>query len=224
MKTVLVTGANSGIGLATTKRLLKVGYKVVALSKHSNELEQINSNNLIIYTVDLMDTSKLKAFLQELDKKNISIDILINNAGIGIFKNIDNFKTSEWNEIITLNLSVPFILINHFVPAMKKKKYGRIINIGSDADHVPFKQASVYCASKYGLLGLTEALRLELKEFNIQITTISPARVDTKFNKKNEGDRPLSLKADDIAIQIEYILSMPNRCMIEQIKLSSIYE
>ena len=105
-----------------------------------------------------------------------------------------------------------------------KEPYGKIINIGSDADHMPFENASVYCATKFGLFGMTESLRIELKKKNIGITTISPARVDTYFNNKKPGCRPISLKADDVAEQVYFVLKQRSTCNIEQIKLSSIVE
>lgn len=223
MKTVLITGANNGIGLETTKELLKNDYNVIAISKHINNLEEIKNSNLKFFSVNLTNPNEINDFFDKIIKEK-QIDILINNAGRGIFKKSEDFSIEEWNSIISLNLTAPFYLTKLLLPEMKENKFGRIINIGSDADHIPEENASVYCASKYGLLGLTEAQRLELKKYNIQITTISPGRVDTCFNNKKKGDRPTALYDSDIARMILFILSQPDRCLIEQIKLSSIYE
>lgn len=130
----------------------------------------------------------------------------------------------EWEKVFQLNLTTPYYLIHKLVTNMKLNNYGKIINISSDADHVPYEYASAYCASKYGMLGITDSLRIELKKNNIGITTISPARVDTYFNNKESGCRPKSLKAEDVAAQVSFILSQSDSCNIEQIKLSSILE
>lgn len=224
MKTVLVTGANKGIGLAVTESLLDNGYRVVALSRSIDNLKKINRKNLYFYKVNLLELDDVSNILKKLKDENITVDILINNAGVGVFKEVDKLTIDEWNEVIKLNLTVPYFLIHSFVADMKKNRYGRIINIGSDADHIPFEGASAYCASKYGLFGMTESLRMELKKSNIGITLLSPGRVDTYFNNKQPGCRPNSLKVEDIVNQIMFVLSQNDRCNIEQIKLSSSLE
>lgn len=224
MRTVLITGANRGIGFAITKLLLEKGYQVVALSRSTENLAKMRSDKLLVYQVDLINLSKVDEVLNDLEKRKISIDVLINNAGKGIFKEIDQLMLEEWEEVIRLNLTVPYYFIHRLIPKMKEAQFGRIINIGSDADHIPYEFASAYCASKYGLLGMTESLRIELKKDNVGITTISPARVDTFFNNKEPGCRPISLKAEDVAEQVCFILEQSARCTIEQIKLSSIME
>lgn len=223
MRTALVTGANRGIGLAMVKELLDNGYKVIALSKTIENLVEIRNENLKIYKLNLIDIERVTKTIKEIEQ-GCSVDILINNAGVGCFKKIEDYQMEEWNEVLFLNLTVPFILIKQFLPSMKKKKYGRIINIGSDADSFPFLEASAYCASKYGLRGMTECLRLELKQTSVNVTTISPGRVDTFFNGKYPGCRPMSLKPKDIAKQVLFILEQDERCNIEQIKLSSSLE
>ena len=224
MKTVLLTGANKGIGLEVVNKLLAKGFYVIALSKSVDNLEQITHPNLKIYMVDLLNITELLRIVDEIKNENICIDILINNAGVGLFKKIDDYTIEEWNEVMHINLTVPFILIKKVLPEMKKRKYGRIINIGSDADSIPFPEAGVYCASKYGLRGMTESMRLDLKKTNINITTISPGRVDTYFNGKYPGCRPDALQVSDIANQILFVLEQDDRCNIEQIKLTSAFE
>ena len=121
-------------------------------------------------------------------------------------------------------MTVPYYLIHKLVNNSEIGELTKIINIGSDADSIPFENAGAYCASKYGLRGLTESLRIELKKKNIGVSLISPSRVDTYFNGKYPGCRPISLKAEHIAKQVTFILSQDNVCNIEQIKLSSILE
>lgn len=184
----------------------------------------MSNPNLKVYKVDLLDVIELSRIINEIKNEKIYIDILINNAGIGLFKQIEEYTIEEWNEVIQINLTVPFILIKEILPEMKKRKYGRIINIGSDADTIPFPEAGIYCASKYGLRGMTESIRLDLKKTNVSITTFSPGRVDTYFNGKYPGCRPDALKASDIANQILFVLEQEDRCNIEQIKLASAFE
>lgn len=222
MKTVLITGANKGIGLATTKKLVDNGYKVVAVSKSTTNLENINNNNLIIYKCNLLEKEQLKSLFKFLNK--LSIDVLINNAGIGKFGDITKFNIDDWEKVIFLNLTVPFLMIKEISTQMKKNNYGKIINICSDASYLGFDEASAYCSSKHGLLGLSKALSIELKKYGIIITSICPGRVDTYFNNKTPGCRPNSLKDSDIANIIHDILKYDVRCNIETLLVSSSLE
>ena len=221
---VFITGANKGIGLAITKKLLNSGYQVIAVSRSVDNLTSMKNTNLIIYQANLENVNEIDQVLEDLKKKGIVINALFNNVGIGLFKEIRDISLEEWEKVIRINLTIPFYLIHSLVDDIGKEPYGKIINIGSDADHMPFENASVYCATKFGLFGMTESLRIELKKKNIGITTISPARVDTYFNNKKPGCRPISLKADDVAEQVYFVLKQRSTCNIEQIKLSSILE
>lgn len=221
---VLVTGANRGIGFAITKKLLDEGHQVIAISRSIDNLIEIKQTNLVVYEADLVDFAQIDKVLEDLKRQKIVVNALVNNAGIGLFKEIDKISLEEWEKVIRLNLTVPYYLIHKLIGDMKADSFGRIINIGSDADHIPYENASLYCATKFGLFGMTESLRFELKKANIGITTISPARVDTYFNNKKPGCRPISLKAEDVAEQVSFVLKQSDRCNIEQIKLSSILE
>ena len=221
---VLITGANRGIGYAITQEMLSQGYKVIALSKSVENLLKIQNDNLIVYEINLLDIIQIDKVLRDLQSKKLCVNALINNAGMGIFKTVDQLDLSEWEDLLRLNLTVPYYLIHKLVNNSEIGELTKIINIGSDADSIPFENAGAYCASKYGLRGLTESLRIELKKKNIGVSLISPSRVDTYFNGKYPGCRPISLKAEHIAKQVTFILSQDNVCNIEQIKLSSILE
>lgn len=125
---------------------------------------------------------------------------------------------------MNVNLNSAYLMIKSVLPNMKSKNYGRVINISSDADHIGFAEAGAYCASKFGLLGLTEAVRKELIGNDISFTVISPGRVDTNFNNKKPGDRPVSLKAEDVAVQVAHLLELRENCNIETIRLKSTLE
>lgn len=221
---ILVTGANKGIGFEIVKELLKDNNKIIAVSKSIDNLELINNENLIVYQCDLNYLKNLNNLFDYIQNNDYEVDTLINNAGIGCFGKIESFSLNDWNQIINLNLTVPFLLIREFCVNMKKNNAGRIINICSDASYLGFDEAAAYCASKHGLLGLGKALNFELKKYGIQVNSICPGRVDTYFNKKKPGDRPNSLKAIDIAKLVVELTKCDKRCNIEQINLSSNYE
>lgn len=223
MKKILLTGCNKGIGNAILKSLLFSNeYEVYAIVREIRNLPL--SENLFVYEADLSVSKETERVIQEIISDAKDIDILINNAGIGKFDSIENISLEDWNEVMNVNLVSPFILIKNIIPKMKKRNTGQIINISSDADHLTYPRASLYCASKFGLVGLSDSVRKELKGTNIKITTIEPGRVDTNFNDKNIGDRPNSLKPEDVANEVMHILGLSKICEIEKIYLNSVQE
>lgn len=226
-KLVLVTGANRGIGFCIVKELLSLNYEVIAISKSTQNLEPLSlkyKQVLHIFKVDLQSDVEIVDLFHRMNNLRLKPDILINNAGIGKFSMVDHLSWSEWSNVLHLNLSVPFYFINKLLPHMKSQNYGKIINIGSNADSIPEALGSAYCASKYGLLALAQCTRLEVKNYNISLITISPGRVDTYFNSKHPGCRPNSLQPEDVAKLVTQVLELPDRCSIEQIRVASIFE
>lgn len=225
MKNVLITGCSRGIGKAIVEKLIKKNeYRIYGISKDIDEIDYLNCKDFIKYECDLSNIDSLLEIAERVNKDSNGIDIIINNAGVAIFKKIEDLNINEWNEMLTVNLTASFVFINKFIANMKKNNYGRIINITSDSDYKGFNERGGYCASKFGLRGFSESVREELKGYNISLTTIGPARVDTYFRGKKPGDRPLSLKPDDVANQVLHILNQRDNCCIEQIYLKSTLE
>ena len=225
MKNVLITGCSRGIGRATLEQLVEKGeYNIYGISKDIYEINDLNYKYLTKYEWDLSKANSLEKIAEKVMQDSQGIDIIINNAGIAIFKNIEELNVNEWNEVLTVNLTAPYIFINKFLPNMKKNNFGRIINIASDSDYKGFEGRGAYCASKFGLRGLTESIRQEMAGYNITATTIGPAKVDTFFRGKKPGDRPNALKPNDVANQVLHILNQRENCCIERIYLKSTLE
>ena len=204
-KVAIITGASRGIGASISNQLAMLNYDLILVARNEKELMKVktdcekNGSVIKIFPCDLSDSESLESVVDYIAEKISRVDILINNAGIGIFGPIENLEMEDWDRVIDLNLKAPFFLIRAVVPIMKRQCGGQIINISSDSDNMGFSEASIYCASKAGLLRLSEALSLELRKSNIKISTISPGRVDTYFNSKKPGDRKGALDPDDIA-------------------------
>lgn len=223
-KVVLLTGYSSGIGKSIFERLLTLDdYFICGIARKTTERKHPNDKTRL-YSCDLSNIDELKTIVKDIEDRYNHIDILINNAGAGLFKNIEDINIEEWDYLMNLNLTAPFFLMKSSLVHMKKSNFGRIINITSDADHITFSQGSAYCASKFGLKALSDCARKETAGFNIKITTISPGKVDTCFNNKHEGDRPHSLNANDVASVVIHILQTSVRCEIENISLNSTLE
>ncbi|CAD5197880.1 SDR family oxidoreductase [Pseudomonas sp. FEN] len=218
---ILLTGASKGIGLAIYEKLREDSSNniyVIGLTPPTGIQDSM------FYRCDLRFNDQLVQTIEQLKSVVLRFDVIVNNAGYGIFKPISEIKINEWSELINVNLTTPFYIISNYIEEMKTANFGKIINISSDADFKPFENAALYCASKYGLLGLSDSIRLELKGKNISITTISPGRVDTYFNGKSPGDRPVSLKPADVAIQVANVIKLASTTSIHSIRLQSSLE
>ena len=180
---ILVTGASKGIGKAIADEL-SADNNVFAAARNE-KLLQCYKNYCVCDLAVLEDLEKLGNYIEE-----HNIDVLINNAGEYIYGAIDEISLSELEHITRLNLEAPLYLTSRAVPYMKTKGFGRIINIGSISGVMGEADASLYSASKSGLIGATKALALELAEFGITVNTINPGWVDTDLGNfsANEGE------------------------------------
>ncbi|MBL8216380.1 MAG: SDR family oxidoreductase [Bryobacterales bacterium] len=187
-KVAVITGASRGLGRAMALALAEAGIRVALVGRDEAKLAETAQGISALggeHAIFLADVSReepvdqLKAAIHD---RYGSCDILINNAGINLRKNITDFTLAEWNSVIDANLTSVFLMCRAFVPGMKGKGYGRIINMTSIMSHISLPGRAAYSSSKAALLGLTRALALELASEGITVNGISPGPVATEIN------------------------------------------
>lgn len=190
MANILITGASRGIGKSIAK-LLSYENNVFITARNEELLSSLSKEiKALSLPCDLCeDISKLKEFIL-----NNKIDVLVNNAGEYEYSSTDDMKDENIERILKVNLEIPVKLSKICIPYMKKKKWGRIINIGSISGVMGEAYASVYSASKAGLIGLSKSLALELAEYGITVNTINPGWVETDLGKSSIEDSDFSLE------------------------------
>lgn len=210
---ILVTGASKGIGNAIAKELMPLG-NVFVTGRNEEALKTIGAQGYCV-----CDLSKCTDTLRDFIISN-DIDVLINNAGEYLYGAIDTAESEQIEKIFTTNLIAPTKLISAAVPIMKNKNWGRIINIGSISGVMGEAYASLYSASKAGLMGLTKALALELAEHNITVNTINPGWVETELGINSVEESEFSkeeiiecipqkrfVKPEEVAKLCRYVIS-----------------
>ncbi|QOL26050.1 3-hydroxybutyrate dehydrogenase [Thalassotalea sp. LPB0316] len=186
-KVALITGSTSGIGLATAHVLAEHGVNIVLhgllddeagrqLAEQFNQQYQINT---LFNNADIRQPSAIANLIEQTQQTLGDIDILVNNAGIQHTERVEHFPPNKWDDIIAINLSSAFHLIQQTLPMMSKNNWGRIINIASVHGLVASKNKAAYCAAKHGLIGLTKVVALENAELGITANSICPGWVDT---------------------------------------------
>lgn len=186
MRTIIITGGTSGIGLDIAKFFYKKNYNIsIAGLINKNEMKKIkllfNSNRSIVMNANLLNKKNLYKFVKNTTKKFKKIDVLVNCAGRQHVAPITKFTDDIWEYIIELNLTTPFRMIKEVLPIMRRNKWGRIINISSVHGKVASKFKSGYVSSKHGLVGLTKVVALETAEENITCNSIGPGFVLTEL-------------------------------------------
>ncbi len=215
-KKALVTGASKGMGRAIAKALAPEGVDLFLTARDGDLLEKLKeelskSDARAAYkTADLGSEKELSDLFADSVKFLGDIDILINNAGIGIKGNVTEMAVSDWEQMFAVNLKAPFILSRLAAREMIKKRSGYIINIGSGASQTPIAGFAGYCATKHGLLGFSESLGLELRDHNIKVSIILPGSTATHFGGASPENKlsakPGILRPEDIADSVLYLL------------------
>ena len=194
MKTILITGATSGIGKALARQFVDAGYSLILHGRDQKKLDDVmleirekNISSTIISDLSKPEGSQI--IIDAIKKNNIVVDILINNAGFGLYGEFieTNFKKEE--EMIAVNVTSLVHLSKYFLQEMKKNKSGHIINIASVAAFEPGPYMSVYFATKAFVLHFTEAIAAEAKNYGVTIQAICPGAVNTGFQKTSKTDR-----------------------------------
>lgn len=186
-KTVLVTGASSGIGLAMAEDLAKRGANLILVARSENKLNEVAATirklgrEAHVFTSDLSVPNSGETLYNAINKAGLSVDLLINNAGYGRWGEFTKFERTDYAKMIQLNITSLTDLCHLFISDMEKKGSGGIINVGSIASFGPVPYANVYSSTKTYVLNFTEALRYEYEEKGIQIMALCPGGTQSNF-------------------------------------------
>jgi len=188
-KTVVVTGASSGIGKATAETFLQNGHDVVAIGRNRDQLEQLSqtasSNNcrLDVQIADLSDVKQVESVSVTLTEQHEHIDVLVNAAGIIGNGTIENTSLQDWDSMLNINLRSVYYLMHCLTPALKKSK-GNIVNVSSVTGTRAFPNVLAYCVSKAGIDQLTKCAALELAPFGVRVNAVNPGVVITNLHRR----------------------------------------
>ena len=194
-KTVLITGSTSGIGLGIAREFAKAGYQIAfnGLEKNGAEIaESVGTEfgvKIFFSNANLLDPAAIENFISEAEKNLGPVDVLVNNAGMQFVSEIENFPVEKWNMIIGLNLTAAFHTTRLVLAGMKKRNWGRVINIASAHGLVASEFKSAYVAAKHGLVGFTKVTALEGAPFGITANAVCPGYVDTPLVRGQIADQ-----------------------------------
>ena len=224
-KVAIVTGGTRGIGRAIAERLLREGAAVAVCGRSREnvqafvkECQSFAGDRLLAEAADVSKLDDVRRFFENVDARFGALDILINNAGIGVFKSVADLTPEEWRRTIDLNLSGVYYCSHEALPRMKKRDAGYIVNIGSLAGKNAFAGGAAYNASKFGLNGFSEAMMLDHRYENIRVSCIMPGSVDTEFGKRT-GAAPWKIQPEDVAEVVATLLCMPARTLVSRVEM-----
>ena len=233
MKTILITGATSGIGLATAKIFAQNNFKIIITSRKQENLDKTttlldNSSNVLALKFDVYKREETYIALQNLPPEFAEIDILVNNAGNAYgLESIPEGNEQDWDNMIDINVKGLLNVTKALTPKMMELKKGHIINVGSLAGYEVYPNGGVYCASKYAVRAITEGLRKDLNAFEVKVSSINPGLVETNFsNVRFNGDTEKAskvyqgfsaLQAEDVAETIYFMATRKDHVNLAEV-------
>jgi len=225
-KVALITGGSKGIGYGIAESLVKEGVNVVITSRNlksaeeaARRLEKLSAVEVLPLAADVRSYEDQEQAVKESVSKMGSIDFVIANAGLGHFAPIEDLTIEQWNEVIDTNLTGVFYTVKSTLKALTESK-GYLITIASLAGTNFFPQGSAYNASKFGLVGFTQAVMLDLRKRGIKVTTIMPGSVATYFNNRVPSPQDAwKIQPEDLGQMVVDLLMMPARTLPSKIEV-----
>jgi len=224
-RSAIVTGGTRGIGLAVAKSLAHAGAAVAICGRKQDdvdravrEISSLTDGKIVGKTADVSNSDQVAEFFRFVDESLGSLDILINNAGIGIFKPTADLTLEDWHRVIDTNLTGTFYCSHEALPRLRQRGGGYIINMSSLAGKNPFAGAAAYNASKFGLNGFSEAMMLDHRYDDIRVSYIMPGSVDTQFGSHATGAE-WKIAPEDISAVVLMLLQMPQRTLVSRVEI-----
>jgi len=221
----LVTGASRGIGLAIGRRLGLMGARVAICSRDSKALERASEGlqragvETLSMAADVTRPAEVAALVEHVSREFGPIDILVNNAGIGVFGAIHELREADWDNVLDTNLKGVFLVSRAVVPEMIRLRTGHIINISSLAGKNAIAGGGAYCASKWGLLGLTYCMAEDLRAHGIRVSAVCPGSVQTDFSPHAGKDPAKMLQPEDVAHAVATLVTQAPQSFISEVVL-----
>lgn len=222
-KTILITGATSGIGRATSRQLLKQGHHIIAVGRDFSKFED-EYERLTKIVIDFSDIKTLPEKLKALSKKHKDVDTVICCAGQGQFGSLEEFSFEQIQTLMDVNFTSQAFVTRAFLPGLKRLKRGDLIFMGSESALSGGRRGAIYCASKFALRGMAQALREECARSQVRITVINPGMVKTEFFDELSfapGDNELNyIEPEDVADAVSLVIHARPGTVFDEINLS----
>jgi NAD(P)-dependent dehydrogenase (short-subunit alcohol dehydrogenase family) len=226
-KVAIVTGSTKGIGLAIAEAMVAAGASVVVSSRTADDVREVARtlgadapDRVLGVPCDVADHEACQRLVDETVNHFGRLDILVNNAGLGIFKSITEMTWEEWRLQIDVNLGGVFACTKAAVPHLSATGDGWVINIGSLAGRNTFAGGSGYNASKFGLVGMTEAMMLDVRHDDVRVSIVMPGSVNTYFGGREPApERDWRMEAGDCALAVMQLLAYPREAHVSRIEM-----
>ncbi len=232
-KLIVITGASSGFGKALAVEFNKSGYPLLLIARRLEKLEELALENTICEKVDVTDKVAFEKAVRKAEAIYGKADLMINNAGVMLLGNLETQDASEWQTMLDVNVMGVMNGMQIVMNDMKERQCGTIINISSIAGVKPFGNHAAYCATKYGVVGLSEVARGELSSYNVRVMRVCPGAVDTELLSHTTSDDIKSgymdwksatgvgaITAEDVAKTIKFAYELPQGVNLREIQIA----
>lgn len=221
----IVTGASRGIGFAIAAELARRGLRLALLARHREPLEEAARRlapaapGIETFLCDVQDGQQVRSTFQKILATNGRVEVLVNNAGLGVFAPVHQLSEADWEVMLNTNLRGVFHCSRAVIPRLIEQRRGHIINISSLAGKNAFAGGSGYCASKWGLLGLTYCMAEDLRSYGIRVSAVCPGTVETEFSPHRGKDPKRMLQPADVARVVGWLLEQEEQSFVSEVLL-----
>ncbi|MCG8436249.1 MAG: SDR family oxidoreductase [Gammaproteobacteria bacterium] len=219
-KVAIVTGASRGIGRTVAEAFIERGYRVALVARTKAALEELaqGSDHVLALPVDVADAAAIDQAVQAVVDKWGAIDILFNNAGI-LREGTSDASLEDFDDLYRINLRAAFVFIKAVAPHMKSQRSGYVFNLASRSGKFAFPKFGAYAASKFGMIGLNEALFKELAPYGVKVTALCPSWVDTDMAQQGDSplDKPDMIQTADIMKTVDWLLELSPAAAVQEV-------